>query len=153
MKKENVMRSLLFLAAACLSLICFCACSGDKDDAEFVEPVVTGVPLSDWPSDEIFRDVPKFTAGTFDKDNSTLKAGNNLLFFTGVGLDAYEAYYQAMNDAGFVDKIAGGGSSSMVRSARFSNDEGTVMVNLNYKTTDNSLKITLIEVAPADEEK
>lgn len=145
MKKVLLLRILSLLVLSCFFLTAFCACSDSED--EFENPSISGEKISDWPVDEAFSIVPEFTEGTFDESNSTLKSGCNLLFFTGVERDAYDRYYQALTNAGFTDAISGGGNSSMVLSARFSNEDKTVLVNLNYKITNQNFTINLINAA------
>lgn len=148
MKNTRLCRLLMLLLVVCFSFTCFCACS---DDGDFVQPTVTGQPLTGWPTDAVFSSVPQFTAGTFDESQSTLKSGNSLLFFNDVEQEGYDTYYQALVDAGFSDAMAAAGGTT-VKNARFTNEDGTVMVSLNYRTATKLLKITLVEVVPSDDE-
>ena len=149
MKKMRFLRSLCLVAALSLILVGACACG---DGGEYVAPEVSGQALSGWPSDVVFQDVPQFTAGTFDKEQSVLKSGNNLLFYQGVTATDYDTYYQALVDAGFIDAMSGAGGQT-VKNARFTDEDNVVMVSLNYRAASGQLRLTLVEVVEAEAEE
>lgn len=147
--KTRFLRMMALTAVLCLSLMGLCACG---DGGEYVPPEVSGEALTGWPSDAVFGAVPQFADGTFDEAQSVLKAGNSLLFFQGVEPESYDTYYQALVNAGFTDAMAGAGGTT-VKNARFTDEDGTVMVSLNYRSASKQFKITLVEVVEAEEEE
>ena len=52
----------------------------------------------------------------------------------------------------FTDAMAGAGGTT-VKNARFTDEDGTVMVSLNYRSASKQFKITLVEVVEAEEEE
>ena len=145
MKKARFKRRLAALLLICVPLTLFSACGGDGSSDDLEIPSITGAPLNEWPGDEVFRTVPQFTEGTFDKENSTLKSGHNIMVFTGVETAAYDAYYQSIADQGFTDVLQGGGGT-ITKNARFLNEEETIVVRLSYKVSEKTLTITLLHV-------
>lgn len=142
-------RFLVCAAMACLLLTCLCACG---DGGELVEPVISGEQLSDWPADAAFSAVPRFTGGVFDAEQSTLKSGNNLLFYSEVEQDTVTAYYDSLVAAGFTDALAGS-DNAVALNARFSDEDETIVVTLNYRVNTKALKITLFELVEEEEEE
>jgi len=147
MKKMQFLRLSCLATVFALMLVMGCACG---DGGEYVPPEVSGQVLVGWPSDAVFKDVPQFTAGTFDENQSVLKSGNNLLFYQEVTAEDYDTYYQALANAGFIDAMSGAGGQT-VKNARFTDEDNVVMVSLNYRAASGQLRITLIEIVEAEE--